>query len=126
MRTGWIGMINFYVFKKGLDNVLNKFVNSAFKPFFRQETKSFLWVKWFLKSKKVCGCLIGEKIFTYGLHTKSVLKCLLLNFNLQLQMATKHFMCSDIINSPFLFNFELFVEFFLVACVERSTRKVWM
>ena len=39
---------------------------------------------------------------------------------LQFYDYTKYFMYTDITNSPLLFNFKIFVTFFVVAFVERK------
>ena len=36
----------------------------------------------------------------------------------------QYFMYNDITSSPFLFNFDKFVAFFVAALVERATRKM--
>ena len=42
---------------------------------------------------------------------------------LQYYDYTKYFMYTDVTNSPLLFSFEIFVAFFVVALVEKTTKK---
>ena len=66
--------------------------------------------------------IVKSLFFVWGrvVQNKNISTMIIL---LQYSNCTICFIYSDITNSPLLFNFELFIAFFVVALVERATKK---